>query len=125
MIRIWAERIYALNAYRTGTLVKSLMGLRLKADPDFTKVELSQEFEEYGIYVNDGTGKETKKGNPGDIGRQKLRKAKKWFYPKYYMSYRNIQEFFADSLGQQAAAIISNALDPDELRKNIRPKNKS
>ena len=109
-----------LGVMDTYRLLRSLRAVSFKIDSDATQAEFSQEFVYYGIYQDSGTGRETPKGNPGDIGRQKIRKRRRWFNPKYYMSYRNILEFFAESLGLQAMNIISNALDDEKLRNSIR-----
>ena len=54
---------------------------------------LSQTFNTYGLFVDYGTGRNTPRGNPGDLGRANSRKRKRWFSRKYYASVMNIQEF--------------------------------
>ena len=83
----------------------------MSADGKFSEIRLSQAFLEYGLWQDYGTGKEVPRGNSGDLGRPKVRKARHWFSRKYYMSVMNIKEFMADSLGRQFQGIISDALD--------------
>lgn len=113
MVKIWKERITLLDVIDTGQLLHSPAPLRLIADPNFTEVTLSQEFLEYGVWQNYGTGKEVYRGNPGDIGRPKVRKKKAWYFRKYYASVMRIKEFYADNLGQQFCGIIADSIHDD------------
>lgn len=119
MISIWKEKIAKLGAVRTGSLYSSVIPITMKADADFLDVTLAQQFNTYGIFVNYGTGREVPRGNGGDIGRAKLRRAKPWFSKKYFASVMNLQEFMADNLGQQSAHVVADALNVDSLRKSI------
>jgi hypothetical protein len=75
----------------------------------------------YGLFVDYGRGRNTPRAhcealsqerNTGDIGKANGRKRKRWFSRKYFASVMNIQEFYADSLGQEFCRAISNALLP-------------
>lgn len=109
-----------LKIWHEGKLMASLSAIRFNMDPEALHVEFGQEFNRYGIFVDAGTGRDTPIGNPGDIGRPKIRQRRAWFNPKYYMSYRNIMEFFAESVSRESVDIICNALDPDKLRNSIK-----
>lgn len=113
MIQIWKERIQLLGVIDTGQLLSSLNGLQVveNSEGKFLDFSLSQEFREYGIWQDKGVGKETYRGNDGDIGRDKVRKARPWFYPKYYASVLNLRDFISDNVGLDALNIISNALE--------------
>lgn len=119
MVRIWKERMALLGTVDTGALYRSAVGIRTDADGKCVQVTLSQAFNLYGLFVDYGTGRETPRGNPGDIGRDKVRRPKPWFSRKYFASVMNIREFFADNLGEQSANIISNALGKDAARRFI------
>ena len=123
MLRIWAEQIDLLGVYRTGALLRSLTALETRADGRFVEVSLSQQFLAYGVYVDAGVGREVYRGNPGDIGRDKKRKAKRWFSRKYYASVMNLKDFFARSLGSEFIGIISDSLDDKSLRNGFQNKN--
>lgn len=110
MVKIWKERISLLKAVDTGRLYRSVMEVSMKINSDATDAEFTQQHVEYGTYVNWGTGRETPKGNPGDIGREKRRIPKRWFDKKYYGSVMNIKEMMAESLGVQCMEIISDSL---------------
>lgn len=108
-----------LDAVRTGDLYNSVVGVRTSMDARIIDVTLEQAFNAYGLFVDYGTGSNTWRGNPGDIGRDNLRKRKRWFSRKYYASVMNLQEMFADSVGKDFCNIVSAALDPDNMRRQI------
>lgn len=128
MVKIWREQIALLGVIDTGALYRSTVGVSLTADGKFIDITLSQAFNTYGLFVDYGTGRNTPRGhrgalsserNPGDIGRANGRKRKRWFSRKYFASVMNIQEFYADSLGQEFCRAISNALNPDIMRRSV------
>ena len=121
MVRIWREQINLLGVIDTGALYRSTMGVRMTADGKFTQITLEQSFNAYGIFVDYGTGSNTPRGNSGDLGDGDVnrRKRRRWFSRKYYASVMNIQEFYADSLGQEFCRAISNALNPDIMRRSV------
>lgn len=82
----------------------------------YTDVRFELAFPYYGIYVDAGTGREVPLGNPGDIGRQKVRKPKPWFSPKHYLSVMNLRDFYADNLGLRIINVMANAIDDKALR---------
>ena len=118
MIRIWKEQITLLGVIDTGRLLQSPVAVRMNANGKYSEVHLSQAFLEYGLWQDYGTGKEVPRGNSGDLGHAKKRKARHWFSRKYFMSVMNIKEFKADSLGYQFQGIISDALDAGKFRYN-------
>ena len=117
MIKIWREQIILLGAIDTGALYRSVVSVGMKADGKYTSISLSQKFNLYGLYVDYGTGSNTPRGNPGDIGRANARKRKRWFSRKYFASVMNIREFFADNLGKDLVDTVSNALTRDLSRR--------
>lgn len=110
MVQIWKEKIMLLGVRDTDSLLNSVVGVRMDADGKFLAVELEQAFNVYGIFVNYGVGKEVYRGNPGDIGMDKVREAKKWFSVKYYASMKNMEEFYANNVGKDLADTITNAI---------------
>lgn len=116
MVRIWRERISLLEVVDSGLLYKSLLGTKTDIGKDANEFQLEQQFVTYGIFQNYGTGKGTPRGNPGDIGRAKVRKARQWFDKKYYGSVMNLRDFLGESLSQQYIGIVSNALSDRDLR---------
>ena len=119
MIKIWREQMALLGVIDTGALYRSTIGISMTADGKFIDITLSQAFNTYGLFVDYGTGSNTPRGNSGDIGRENKRKRKRWFSRKYFASVMNIQEFYADSLGQEFCRGISNALNPDIMRRSV------
>ena len=112
MVQIWKEKIILLGVKDTGSLLNSVIAFNTDADDRYLNITLEQSFLEYGIYVDSGTGKEVPRGerNGGDIGRDKVRKAKPWFFKKHLASLYNLREFMAENTGQEIADAISNAL---------------
>lgn len=119
MVKIWREKIILLDAVDTGALYRSTVGVSLTADGKYIDITLRQAFNTYGLFVDYGTGRNTPRGNSGDIGRANGRKRKRWFSRKYYASVMNIQEFYADSLGREFCRAVSNALNPDIMRRSV------
>ncbi len=61
-------------------------------------------FLEYGLWQDYGTGRETPRGNSGDIGRTKVRQRRKWFSRKYYASVMRLKEFYEDNVDAHSLA---------------------
>lgn len=116
MLKIWREQITLLDVIDTGRLLKSPKSVAVRADGRFIEATLSQGFLEYGLWQDFGTGKEIPRGNPGDIGRDRKRKPKKWFSRKYYASVMNLRDFMADSIGQEFVGLVARAID-DKYRR--------
>ena len=108
MIQIWQERITLLDVIDTSALLHSPISLPVKADGRFFEVSLSQEFLEYGLWQDYGVGKETPRGNSGDIGRKKVRKRRPWFSKKYYASVMNLRDFLGENIGKEFQGIIAD-----------------
>lgn len=108
MLQIWQERITLLEVIDTGLLLRSPLALPVKADGRFFEVTLSQTFLEYGLWQDYGVGRETPRGNSGDIGRRKVRKRRPWFSKKYYASVLNFRDFLGENIGQEFQGIIAD-----------------
>lgn len=119
MVQIWQEQITKLNVLDTHRLLQSVVHLPVKADGRFYEITLSQAFLEYGLWQDYGTGKETPRGNSGDLGRDRKRKPRRWFSPKYYASVMNLRDFLAESIGQEFVGVVTNAFN-DRLRQSIK-----
>ena len=118
MLRIWKEKILLLNVWDKGTLFKSLHINTQTWNGDLSELEFGQDFRTYGLWQNYGVGKETPRGNPGDIGRPKVREVRPWFDRKYYASTMNLRDFMCESFAQQYMAIFSDAFSDRKLREN-------
>ena len=108
MLKIWQEQITLLGVIDTGALLASPKALPVRADGRYFEVGLSQTFLEYGLWQDYGTGRETPRGNSGDIGRTKVRQRRKWFSRKYYASVMNIKEFYEDNIGKSFTGVLSD-----------------
>lgn len=118
MVKIWKEQIILLGVVDTGRLLESPVGIRCDRDERIMTITLSQSFLKYGLWQNYGTGREVYRGNPGDIGRDKKRVARKWMSRKFYASYMNIKEFMADSIGREFIGLVADTLDDRKMRQN-------
>ena len=121
MLKIWQEQITLLDVIDTHSLLRSPIALPVRTDGRFFEVGLSQAFLEYGLWQDYGTGRETPRGNSGDLGREKVRGRRRWFSRKYYASVMNIKEFFADNLGKEYQGILSDIFDDREMRSQPEP----
>ena len=117
MLKIWQEQITLLDVIDTHSLLRSPTALPVRTDGRFFEVGLSQAFLEYGLWQDYGTGRETPRGNSGDLGHEKVRGRRRWFSRKYYASVMNIKEFFADNLGKEYQGILSDIFNDKEMRK--------
>ena len=108
MLRIWQEQITLLGVIDTGALLASPKALPLRADGRFFEVGLSQSFLEYGLWQDYGTGRETPRGNSGDLGRAKRRQRRRWFSRKYYASVMRQKEIYESNVGEAFAGIMSD-----------------
>ena len=68
---------------------------------------------QYGLWQDYGTGRETPRGNIGNLGRAKKRQRRRWFSRKYYASVMNLREFLEENLGREFCGILSSALSKD------------
>lgn len=116
MIKIWQEQITLLGVIDTGALLGSTKPVAMRADGRFIEVTLSQAFLEYGLYQDYGTGRETPKGNSGDIGHAKVRQRRKWFSRKYYASFMNLKEFYEENMGRDFVGIVRDMARNVNLR---------
>ena len=108
MLDIWKERITLLEVIDTGLLLRSPLSLPVNADGRFFEVTLSQAFLEYGLWQDYGVGRETPRGNSGDIGRRKVRQRRPWFSKKYYASVLNLRDFLGENIGQEFQGVIAD-----------------
>jgi hypothetical protein len=111
MLHIWQERITLLEVIDTGRLLASPVAMPVRADGRFVEVTLSQEFLEYGLWQDYGVGRETPRGNSGDIGRAKVRQRRPWFSKRYYASVLNLRDFFGDNLGREFQGIMADTFE--------------
>lgn len=113
MVAIWKEQITLLGVIDTGALFRSVTAIGLSYDSKFTSVTLTQSLRHYGLFVDYGTGSNTRRGNPDDIGRPNPRRRKRWFSRKHFASVMNLREFYADNLGRDVAQVVSNSLSAE------------
>lgn len=118
MISIWQEQITMLDVIDTGQLLQSPISLPVHADGRFFEISLTQQFLEYGLWQDYGTGREISRGNKGDIGRVKVRERRQWFSKKYYSSVLNLRDFMAYSVGQEFCGIFTEMFN-DGLFKSM------
>jgi hypothetical protein len=67
MLKIWQEQITLLGVIDTHSLLRSPTALPVRTDGRFFEVGLSQAFLEYGLWQDYGTGRETPRGNSGEL----------------------------------------------------------
>lgn len=104
MVDIWIEQIRKLGVVRTGALLRSPMRLPVRADGRFLELHLVQNFLEYGLWQDLGTG------------RAKRRKRRRWYSAKYFRSVGKLSRFLGYSLGQEFKGMIANALRAGNMR---------
>ena len=115
MVNIWKERITMLDVIDTGNLLNSVVAVKCNADGQYLHIELAQAFRTYGLWQDLGVGKEIYRGNPCDIGRDKVRKARPWFSTKYYRSVMNLKDFMTDNIAKEFLGVTSWVLDANKV----------
>ncbi len=118
MLSIWQEQITLLDVIDTGQLLQSPISLPVRADGRFFEINMTQQFLEYGLWQDYGTGKEVSRVNNGDLGRVKVRERRRWFSKKYYSSVLKLRDFMADSVGQEFCGIFTEMFN-DGLFKSM------
>lgn len=103
----WQERLDKLRVNRTYSLHDSIVGVLHPGNP--TTIEFK--FLQYGVYVDNGTGREISRGNGGDLGFTPKRKPKEWYYRKYYGSRMVLNEAEFAFYGQAYNGMMVQALD--------------
>ena len=63
---------------------------------------------QFGLWQDYSTGRETPRGNSGDLGRAKKRQCRRWSSRKYYASVMNLKEFYEENIGRDFCGIISD-----------------
>ena len=116
MIDIWKEKIVDMDIIDTGSLLDSVAALPVRADGRFSEVVLVQCFLEYGLWQDYGTGREVWRGNPGDIGRDKVRERRRWFSRKYCASVFKLRDFIADNMGREFIGVMSDIFDEKRMK---------
>ena len=111
MIKIWQERITLLEVIDTERLLHSVSALPIQSDGRFFEMTISEQFVEYGLWQDYGTGRETPRGNKGDIGRTKVRQRRPWFSKKYYSSVLNLRDFLGENIGREFQGIMADTFE--------------
>jgi len=119
MITIWQEQITLLGVMDTKSLLHSPKAIPVRTDGSFREFTVSEVFLEYGLWQDYGTGRETPRGNSGDIGRVKVRQRRQWFSKKYYSSVLNLRDFLADNIGKEFVGIIADTFDKKNYVANL------
>lgn len=119
-LNMWQEQITLLDVIDTGALLGSVAAIRCDHDGKVTMVTLEQSFLEYGLWQEYGVGKETPRGNSGDIGHAKVRERRPWMGKKLYASVMKLKEMFADSMGREFCGIVADALSDRKMRSQAR-----
>ena len=64
MVKIWREQMALLGVIDTGALYRSTIGISMTADGKFINISLEQAFNTYGLFVDYGTGRNTRVATP-------------------------------------------------------------
>lgn len=135
MIQIWQDKLSYWDIRRTGTLMGSFKD---SVTHNGLSANIMMRFLQYGIYQAYGTGFGYAQGNSGnllfldpayrrehrlDIPRKvgpkwggymtsgEPRQRRDWFNPKLFGSMMRLRETMARMIGEEAAAVICDALD--------------
>lgn len=110
VIEIWKNRMMKYEVRNTGSLFISLAKhVEKHAGGDVQKIDFF--YNQYGIYVDMGVGREFKQGNTGDVGREygmtsPKRRAKPWYSTAFYAQVKRLTEIITEKYGKEAAQMI-------------------
>jgi len=103
VIKKWKEKIIQMEIGSTGQLYDSFVFEIMKgAGGNLEKIDFM--FKYYGRFVDMGVGKETFRGNQGEVNT--TRKPKKWFSPVLYSQAIRLREILGEKYGILGAAVI-------------------
>lgn len=110
MVNIWMEKIAAYDIIDTGSLFRSIHADTIKNMGSFKEV-IEHTFNEYGIFVDKGTGREFTKGNDGDLGFHPEREPRPWLNSKYYYYCMRLAEKLAEITGKDFIYIMKQVIE--------------
>lgn len=109
VVKMWMGKIVMLDVWDEGTLYDSFRNHVLNQSGG--NVELIRFiFRQYGIYADMGVGRDTPKGNEGDIGKDKKREEKPWYSSVFYREVHKLAEFQAHHYGKTALWSVKQQL---------------
>ncbi len=119
MITIWMDKMAQFGIGDTGALLASLdEQIAMQSGGDAAKI--THIFNEYGIYVERGTGREISKENGGDLGFTPNRKKKPWLSKKYFSSVMVILDKMAEMYGEEFHVLMQKTLGDYNFYENMR-----
>lgn len=122
VVKMWQEKIIQLDVWESGELYDSFQHhINTQANGDVRKISFF--FNVYGMYVNDGVGKEVYVGNPGDLGFTPKRKRKRWHDGVFYREVYKITQYITWKYSKGALEMISSAVEnkkEDAINKAMR-----
>lgn len=126
MIEIWRDKLTYWSIKDTGKLMDSFKDA---VHHNGLSANILMHFLDYGIYQAYGVGRGYKRGNGGNLyfldpkyreehNLGEPRQRRDWFNPKLFGSMMRLRETMARMIGEEAAAVICDALD--DARKAIK-----
>jgi hypothetical protein len=110
VIKMWQERIMKLNVWETGQLHESFQHhVVTQSDGDIRKISFF--FNVYGMYVNNGVGKEVYAGNSGDLGFSPKRQRKRWYSSVFWREVDKITRYVNWKYSKAGLEIINSSIN--------------
>lgn len=116
---MWEERIRALKIWDTGILYHSFINhVMTNSGGDVSKIDFL--FKQYGIYVDMGVGRETFRGNEGDISTgvyynertrsmRLKREPKPWYSKVFFREVVKLREYMMQEYAYEDVTLIGQA----------------
>ena len=104
-----------ISAFRVETEKSAIKWVQCQTCLNIAELE---QIMQYGLWHDYGTGRETPRGNSGDLGRAKKRQRRRWFSRKYYASVMNLKEFLEENIGKEFLGIVVNSFNDKIFRRN-------
>lgn len=120
VIKMWESKILLMDVYDTGTLYNHFVSHVLSnSGGDVSRIDFI--FGMYGIYADMGVGKETARGNSGDLGSvakfdekyqatRLKRQPRLWYSTVFFREVMKLRFFLEHEYGRQAALALSEGM---------------
>lgn len=121
VIKMWESKILLMDVYDTGYLYNSFISHVLaNSGGDVSKIDFI--FGMYGVYADMGVGRETARGNSGDVGKSATvfdetyqshrlkRQPRKWYSTVFFREVMKLRFFLEYEYGRQAAIALSEGM---------------
>lgn len=130
VVKMWKGSILKYDVWDEGMLFDSFVNFVMRqAQGDVQKIDFT--FRQYGIYQDMGVGRDTPRGNPGDLAylrtsdRINPRKPRPWYSSVFFREVQKLAEFQAYHYGKTALWTLKETIGEEAFDKRYKNKTKT